>query len=164
MSPSSIKSRLPKSSVSTLAPEPKTSPARITPPARQPTRTRATTLSRSTVATAPEHRVADDEDERRADGAQRSGKADAVRQHQAGKAAVPTAWEKKARPRRTIQVPSNPAGTARSEKLEEAALDELKLKGLEHPKHNENESGLHLLSPKRERSLGAVSPFELVSR
>ena len=30
-----------------------------------------------------------------------------------GKAAVPTACEKKASPRRTIQVPSRPAGTAR---------------------------------------------------
>ena len=43
MSPPSISSRLPKSSVSTLAPEPKTSLARITPAARQPTRTIATT-------------------------------------------------------------------------------------------------------------------------
>ena len=49
-----------------------------------------------------------------------------------GKAAVPTAWEKKASPRRTIQVPSRPAGTARISHLDQAALDEGQLEGLEH--------------------------------
>ena len=46
-----------------------------------------------------------------------------------GKAAVPTACEKKASPRRTIQVPSRPAGTARISDLDQAALDEGQLEG-----------------------------------
>jgi hypothetical protein len=95
-----------------LEPESKTSLARITPEARQPTSTSATTAScpvrrpRRTVAPAAKATAAPNAPS----GAAKPSPSASTRP---GKVAVPTACEKKASPRSTIQVPSSPAGTAR---------------------------------------------------
>ena len=111
-SPPLTKSRLPNSSVSMFEPDSNTSLARITPPARQPTRTSATTASwpvrrpRNTDAPAAKTAAAP-----KAPSA--AGKPSPSARTRPGKAAVPIACEKNARPRSTIQVPRSPAGIAR---------------------------------------------------
>ena len=141
MSEPSIRSRLPKSRVSTLAPEPKTSLARITPPARQPTRTSATTLSRP--SSRPRPSAALPAVNRRAAPKAPSGapKPRPSARTRPGNAAVPTACEKKARPRSTIQVPSRPAGIARTRISISPRWTNGSWNGLEHGGElNENES------------------------
>ena len=113
MSPPSTRSKLPNSSVSTLAPEPKTSLARITPEARQATRTSATTLSRPRSRPWPRTALPAVKAIAAPKAPSGAAKPSPSARTRPGKAAVPTAWEKKASPRRTIQVPSRPAGIAR---------------------------------------------------
>ena len=113
-SPPSIRKRLPNRSVSIEAEDSKTSLARITPSASIPTRTSATSDPRSS-----ERRRARTETRTAKTAAAPSAPRAAAKPRPSastrpGNAAVPTACEWKARPRRTTQVPISPAPTESS--------------------------------------------------
>ena len=83
MSPPSTSSRLPNSSVSTLAPEPKTSLARITPAGQAADEDEGDDAVAPALAAAAEGGVAGGEDERGAEGAERRREAEPVGEDQA---------------------------------------------------------------------------------
>ena len=109
-----IESREPNRRESTFAPDSKTSLAKITPVARNPTRARAVIASVVTFLTRPSSEV-------RAVKAPAAPKARSCGEKpipsartSPGKVETPTAWEKNESARSTIQGPINPAATASS--------------------------------------------------
>ncbi len=115
-----------------LAPEPKTSLARIVPAARQPTRTIATALSVASSSRRPSSGAAGAEDDRGAEGAQRRGEAEPVGEDQAGKGGGADRVGEEGEPAQDDPGAEQPGGHGEDQDLEQPTLDEGQLEGLEH--------------------------------
>ena len=131
MSPSSTSSRLPNSSVSTLAPEPKTSLARITPAARQPTRTRATTLSRPRSRPRPSAALPAVKASAAPNAPSGAREAEAVGEDQPGEGGGADRVREEGEAAQHDPGPEQAGGDGQDQDLEQAALDEGELERVE---------------------------------
>ena len=131
MSPPSTSSRLPKSSVSTLAPEPKTSLARITPGGQAGDEDDRDDAVGVLLPARPRAAVAGAEGERRGEGAERRREAEAVGEHQAREGGGADRVREEGQPAEDDPGAEQAGGDGEDQDLDQAALDEGELEGLE---------------------------------